>query len=181
MASAAACIAPLCVASQSIRICQAVCHPLSGGSVACLVCASPHFTQADRALCAVIACQRIAVLCLAIHFHCTMKKECAMKVFQVHIAHEKPCQPILHLRNIKSEGLTLLQAALCAAVRRGCAATGKRDTRLIVRRSEAKCDRRPESARAPGCIRRRRDGDGRRRMVFHPKPDSPYRRADDAS
>ena len=25
---------------------QAVCHPLSGGSVACLVCASPHFTQA---------------------------------------------------------------------------------------------------------------------------------------
>ena len=45
-ASAAACIAPLCVASQSIHICQAVCHPLSGGSVACLVCASPHFTQA---------------------------------------------------------------------------------------------------------------------------------------
>ena len=40
---------------------------------------------------------------------------------------------------------------------------------------------RPESARAPGCIRRRRDGDGRRRMVFHPKPGSPYRRADDAS
>jgi hypothetical protein len=46
MASVAACIAPLRVASQSIRICQAVCLPLSGGSVACLVSASPHFTQA---------------------------------------------------------------------------------------------------------------------------------------
>jgi hypothetical protein len=71
-ASAAACIAPLRVASQSIRICQAVCHPLSGGSVACLVSASPHFTQATapyaRSLpCQCFACQRNAVQCLAIH------------------------------------------------------------------------------------------------------------------
>ena len=44
----------------------------------------------DRALCAVIACQRFAfqcnaVQCLAIRFHCTMKKACAMKVFQARI------------------------------------------------------------------------------------------------
>jgi hypothetical protein len=77
-ASAAACIAPLRVASQSIRICRAVCHPLSGGSVACLVCASPHFTQATapyaRSLpCQCFAVQRNAVQCLAIRFHCTKK------------------------------------------------------------------------------------------------------------
>ena len=35
-----------------------------------------------------------------------------------------------------SEGLTLLLAALSAAVRRGCAATGKRDTRHIARADE---------------------------------------------
>ena len=82
---------------------------------------------------------------------------------------------------VRGEEQTLLIAAQGAAVRRGSAATRERDTRRIAQRSEAKCDRRPESARAPGCIRRRRDGDGRRRMVFHPKPYSPYRRADDAS
>ena len=58
----------------------------------------------DRALCAVIACQRFAfqrnaVQCLAIHFHCTMKKECAMKVFQVRIALK-----ILSMQNSFAQG-----------------------------------------------------------------------------
>ena len=78
MASAAACIAPLRVASQSIRICQAVCHPLSGGSVACLVSASPHFTQATAPYARSLSCQRFAfqrnaVQCFAIRFHCAMR------------------------------------------------------------------------------------------------------------
>ena len=52
---------------------QAVCHPLSGGSVACLVSACASLHAGDRALCAVIAfqcsaVQQIAVQCLAIHF-----------------------------------------------------------------------------------------------------------------
>jgi len=58
----------------------------------------------------------------------------------------------------------LRQAALCAAVRRGSAATGKRDTRRTARRSEAKCDRRPSGENSAGCGRLREgvpDGDGR--------------------
>ena len=58
----------------------------------------------------------------------------------------------------------MLQAALCAAVRRGSAATGKRDTRRTARRSEAKCDRRPSGENSAGCGRLREgvpDGDGR--------------------
>ena len=59
----------------------------------------------DRALCAVIACQcfafqRIAVQCLQFAF----------------------TAPRNHLRKVKPEGLTLLHAALCAALRRGSAA-----------------------------------------------------------
>ena len=58
----------------------------------------------------------------------------------------------------------MLQAALCAAVRRGSAVTGKRDTRRTARRSEAKCDRRPSGENSAGCGRLREvvpDGDGR--------------------
>ena len=52
---------------------QAVCHPLSGGSVACLVSACASLHAGDRALCAVIAfqcfaVQLIAVQCLPIRF-----------------------------------------------------------------------------------------------------------------
>ena len=52
---------------------QAVCHPLSGGSVACLVFACASLHAGDRALCAVIAfqcsaVQLIAVQCLPIRF-----------------------------------------------------------------------------------------------------------------
>ena len=126
-ASAAACIAPLRVASQSIRICQAVCHPLSGGSVACLVCASPHFTQATapyaRSLpCQCFAFQRNAVQCLAIHFHCTMKKECAMKVFQARIALK-----ILSMQNSFAQGkVRRTDIASCRALR-GCKARMRRN------------------------------------------------------
>ena len=35
-----------CGLAVGVGVLHAVCHPLSGGSVACLVCASPHFTQA---------------------------------------------------------------------------------------------------------------------------------------
>ena len=41
------------------------------------------------------------------------------------------------LCKLKPEGLTLLYAALSAAVRRGCAAIGKRGTRLTARADEA--------------------------------------------
>ena len=164
MASVAACIAPLCVASQSIHICQAVCHPLSGGSVACLVCASPHFTQATAPFARSLP---VSVLPFS---------AMPFSVWQFTFTAQGN-----YRCKVRVEVQTLLIAAQGAAVRRGSAATRERDTRRIAQRSEAKCDRRPESARAPGCIRRRRDGDGRRRMVFHPKPHSPYRRADDAS
>ena len=45
---------------------QAVCHPLSGGSVACLVSACASLHAGDRALCAVIAVQRFAVQPIAV-------------------------------------------------------------------------------------------------------------------
>ena len=72
------CFAPLCVASQSIHICKAVCHPLSGGSVASLVSACASLHAGDRALCAVIACQcfafqRNTVQCLQFALHCALK------------------------------------------------------------------------------------------------------------
>ena len=57
---------------------QAVCHPLSGGSVACLVSACASLHAGDRALCAVIAfqcsaVQQIAVPCLQFALHCALK------------------------------------------------------------------------------------------------------------
>ena len=57
---------------------QAVCHPLSGGSVACLVSACASLHAGDRALCAVIAfqcsaVQQIAVQCLQFALHCALK------------------------------------------------------------------------------------------------------------
>ena len=66
---------------------QAVCHPLSGGSVACLVSASPHFTQATapyaRSLpCQCFAVQPIAGRCLQFALRRALRGECAMKVFQ---------------------------------------------------------------------------------------------------
>ena len=45
---------------------QAVCHPLSGGSVACLVSACASLHAGDRALCAVIAFQCFAVQLIAV-------------------------------------------------------------------------------------------------------------------
>ena len=57
---------------------------------------------------------------------------------------------------------------------------GSETSRHIARQREVKRDRRPESARMPGRIRRRRDGVVRQRAVFRPKPHGPYRRADDA-
>ena len=45
---------------------QAVCHPLSGGSVACLVFACASLHAGDRALCAVIAFQCFAVQLIAV-------------------------------------------------------------------------------------------------------------------
>ena len=57
---------------------QAVCHPLSGGSVACLVSACASLHAGDRALCAVIAfqcsaVQQIAVQCLQFVLYCALK------------------------------------------------------------------------------------------------------------
>ena len=57
---------------------QAVCHPLSGGSVASLVSACASLHVGDRALCAVIAfrcsaVQQIAVQCLQFALHCALK------------------------------------------------------------------------------------------------------------
>ena len=45
---------------------QAVCHPLSGGSVACLVSACASLHAGDRALCAVIAFQCFTVQLIAV-------------------------------------------------------------------------------------------------------------------
>ena len=50
---------------------------------------------------------------------------------------------------------------------------GSETSRHIERQREVKRDRRPESARMPGRIRRRRDGVVRQRAVFRPKPQAP--------
>ena len=62
---------------------HAVCHPLSGGSVASLVSACASLHAGDRALCAVIAfqcsaVQRIAVQCLSIRF--ALRREIAFSL-----------------------------------------------------------------------------------------------------
>ena len=76
----------------------------------------------------------------------------------------------IHWCKVKPEGLALLIDAQGAALRRGCAARGKRDTRLIARADKVHQPR-------GHSLRERRDcEDGRRgeaqglREVFRPKP-----------
>ena len=75
---------------------QAVCHPLSGGSVACLVSACASLHAGDRDLCAVIsvqcfAVQPIAGRCLQFALHCALKSHslCARQGMKA-----KCCSPI---------------------------------------------------------------------------------------